>query len=763
LAALGVTAVAAPADATGLTLYVAAGGADSGTCAAETSPCATITYALTQASPGATIYVSGTIDDHVTISTNVTIAQLNGAAAAVVDGTSTGIVFTVNSSANVTLSELLIEQGGSEGVRMNSSGTLTIDESTITENGSSSTSYGGGISNWGGNLVLDSSTVSQNTAGAYGGGIADVVGGGSVIINNSTISSNHASTYGGGIAEVDSISPGTMSVDDSTISGNSSGAYGGGVANVGVNASVLTINNSTLSGNTASHAGGGIASLTSGITDVTSSTLSGNTAATGMGGGLDTDSATSLAGDIFATASGAPTGGECDGLVTDSGYNVDDDGTCGLSPTTHSVSHSTTIDGFLGTLAANGGPTETVALSGGASNPAQAVIPATFVAPGQTTAACSQADQRGAIRLAPCDMGAYGLTVTTAPSAPGALSATATTGAIDLSWSAPTSTGGIPLTDYEIFRGTATGAESGAALATVTGTTYVDTAITAGITYYYVVEAINSIGASLASSEARATLPAAVTASPPTGYWLVGGDGGVFTFGPSFYGSTGNLHLNEPVVAMASSGDGHGYWFVARDGGVFAYGDAAFEGSVPGVGVRVTDIVGIAADPATGGYWLVGSDGGVYSFDAPFHGSLPGTKTVTDIVGIAATADGGGYDLVGADGSVYTFGDAVNHGQASSIGHLNAPVVGIATDDATGGYWEVGSDGGVYAYDAPFHGSTGSIHLDQPIVGISAASAGTGYDLVGADGGVFAFGTTYFGSMGGKLLNAPVVGIAAPE
>ena len=33
------------------------------------------------------------------------------------------------------------------------------------------------------------------------------------------------------------------------------------------------------------------------------------------------------------------------------------------------------------------------------------------------------------------------------------------------------------------------------------------------------------------------------------GYWLVGSDGGIFTFGSAqFYGSTGNLHLNQPIV-----------------------------------------------------------------------------------------------------------------------------------------------------------------------------------------------------------------------
>src|ERR1700732_173035 len=36
------------------------------------------------------------------------------------------------------------------------------------------------------------------------------------------------------------------------------------------------------------------------------------------------------------------------------------------------------------------------------------------------------------------------------------------------------------------------------------------------------------------------------------GYWLVGADGGIFTFGNAqFYGSTGALSLNQPIVGMA--------------------------------------------------------------------------------------------------------------------------------------------------------------------------------------------------------------------
>jgi hypothetical protein len=38
------------------------------------------------------------------------------------------------------------------------------------------------------------------------------------------------------------------------------------------------------------------------------------------------------------------------------------------------------------------------------------------------------------------------------------------------------------------------------------------------------------------------------------GYRFVASDGSVFCFGKAlFYGSTGNIHLNEPFVAMADA------------------------------------------------------------------------------------------------------------------------------------------------------------------------------------------------------------------
>ena len=52
-------------------------------------------------------------------------------------------------------------------------------------------------------------------------------------------------------------------------------------------------------------------------------------------------------------------------------------------------------------------------------------------------------------------------------------------------------------------------------------------------------------------------LESVATFSGGAGYWLSATDGGIFSFGDAqFYGSTGNIKLNQPIVGMASSPTG---------------------------------------------------------------------------------------------------------------------------------------------------------------------------------------------------------------
>src|SRR5216684_3557915 len=96
------------------------------------------------------------------------------------------------------------------------------------------------------------------------------------------------------------------------------------------------------------------------------------------------------------------------------------------------------------------------------------------------------------------------------PGAPTALTATAGNASISLSWTAPASNGGAPVTSYNVLRSTTSGAET-ALSSGVTGTTYTDSSALNGTTYFYKVTAVNSAGPGAASNEASATPTAAPT------------------------------------------------------------------------------------------------------------------------------------------------------------------------------------------------------------------------------------------------------------
>jgi hypothetical protein len=251
--------------------------------------------------------------------------------------------------------------------------------------------------------------------------------------------------------------------------------------------------------------------------------------------------------------------------------------------------------------------------------------------------------------------------------------------------------------------------------------------------------------------------------APPAGYWQVASDGGIFTFGGAqFYGSTGSMRLNKPVVGMAATPDGRGYWLVASDGGIFAYGDAGFYGSTGSITLN-RPIIGMLSTLDGRGYWLIASDGGVFAFgDAPFYGSAGGQNLASPVTGAAPSFLGGGYWLVDSNGQIYSFGNARYEG-APPYAPGGYRITGMAGTHSSNGYWLASANGNVATYgDAAPYGSMIGQPLNGPIVGITTSHDGAGYWLQGSDGGIFSYGDApFFGSMGGRVLNAPVVGIAA--
>jgi outer membrane protein assembly factor BamB/fibronectin type 3 domain-containing protein len=105
------------------------------------------------------------------------------------------------------------------------------------------------------------------------------------------------------------------------------------------------------------------------------------------------------------------------------------------------------------------------------------------------------------------------------PSAPYNLTASPSNSQITLTWNAPYDDGGLNIIGYSIYKGTISGTEK---LFTKTGdiTTYEDSDVVNGITYYYQITANNTLGESAKSNEAIAisgeipSAPYNLTASP---------------------------------------------------------------------------------------------------------------------------------------------------------------------------------------------------------------------------------------------------------
>jgi hypothetical protein len=207
--------------------------------------------------------------------------------------------------------------------------------------------------------------------------------------------------------------------------------------------------------------------------------------------------------------------------------------------------------------------------------------------------------------------------------------------------------------------------------------------------------------------------PNQVTSAPYSivneGYWLVGSDGGIFSFGSAqFYGSTGSLHLQRPVVGIVATADHSGYWLDASDGGVFSYGDTSFYGSIPGLGLH------------------------------PAGSGLPNSLQAP-IVGMVPSSDDHGYFMVASDGGVFAFGDATFAGSCYSVGGCSGSAVAVMPDSTGGGYWLVTDQGAVYAFgDAPFLGAPGN--TGSPITGAVRTPDGKGYWVLDAAGDVHGYG-----------------------
>jgi len=380
--------------------------------------------ALTDAAPGDTINFDATVfsspqtitltSGQLVIDKDLTI-QGPGASLLSISGNSYGYsVFSINSGVTATLDGISIKEGrggfigGGGGI--NNGGTLTVTNSTISNNGAY---VGGGIAN-GGILTVSNSTISNN--GAYaGGGIAN---GGILTVSNSIISGNYANNYPGGGFGGGIYNSGTLTVSNSNISGNASDSsgYGGGLGNHGGN---VTINNSTLSGNAASY-GAGVYNepecddfetcpSNTAYVYITNSTITDGIASWGEYGGGFLNSVETLVNTIV-------TGG-IDGTIDSASHNLIGDAASSGGIVNGVNGNIVGVNPLLGPLQNNGGPTMTHALLSG--SPAidagdNCVLTANGCGDGNPALLT---DQRGVPRGGNTDIGAFEFQLLTAAGA----------------------------------------------------------------------------------------------------------------------------------------------------------------------------------------------------------------------------------------------------------------------------------------------------------------------------------------------------------
>ena len=328
----------------------------------------------------------------------------------------------ISNGGTLTVSDSTVDSNQGGGI--DSRGMLSVADSTLSNN------IGGGIEG-GGSTTITGSTISNNSVrGKFsGGGISNT---GMMNIAGSTISGNNSNNGTGGGIYNDS----SLTLTDSNVSGNSNVGGGAGIDNAGS----LNVSDSTISKNTVVDAGGegGGAILNSPLPKsslaaslvLTASTLAENHSNT-HGGGIENDGGTALvtgstlaqnasdkqggginnveggSATLAATVVAASSPQDCSGVVADTGYNLDDDASCGFSSANHSYSG---VQPYLGPLQNNGGPTKTEEPAIG--SPLIDDIPMGATANG--VALCPSTDQRGVARPqgSECDIGAVELSPT---------------------------------------------------------------------------------------------------------------------------------------------------------------------------------------------------------------------------------------------------------------------------------------------------------------------------------------------------------------
>ena len=202
---------------------------------------------------------------------------------AIIDGADIDRVLEIAANANITLNHLTIQNGTTTAIAggggIQTSGTLTVNDSTIS--GNVSANGGAGIQIFGGTIQIARSTITGNTVNADGaGGIANSSG--NLTVDDSSIAGNQATSGIGGIWTLNANA--VTTITDTTVSGNSMPSAACGTA-ARLGTETLSLTNVTVSGNIATQSGAGIAVAdATTVTTILNTTIANNTTQVGADG-----------------------------------------------------------------------------------------------------------------------------------------------------------------------------------------------------------------------------------------------------------------------------------------------------------------------------------------------------------------------------------------------------------------------------------------------------------------------------------------------
>ena len=289
--------------------------------------------------------------------------------------------------------------------------------------------------------------------------------------------------------------------------------------------------------------------------------------------------------------------------------------------------------------------------------------------------------------------------VVTVPATPASLAAAAGNAQVTLTWGASTGA-----SSYNLYRATTAGGEGSTPVVTgISGTSYTNTGLVNGTTYFFKVAAVNGAGTSAQSSEASAT-PVNIVVLPPTpaGLAATAGDAQVaLSWGASpgaasyslYRSTTAGGEGTTPVatgitgLSYTSTGLTNGTQYFFKVAAVNSAGSSAQSGEVSATPRSVivvppapTALTAVAGDGLVGLSW--GASSGAASYNL-YRGTSSGGEGSTPVAtGISGTS----YSNAGlTNGTTYYFKvAAVNSaGTSAQSGEASAKPAGQGSGSVT--------------------------------------------------------------------------------